>query len=178
MRCSGGTEAAPQLRSTLIIGDVADLPCLLIDDMITTGGTIAKAITALLRAGARAEIWVAATHGVLVDGAHAQLNHPAVREILVTDILRVRSAGFREMKSRLAFLQEIMLSLADDEDSAGRMAHDALGSAAEPCVFQTRVAACGNDDKVDVLRVRFRHNLLVRRSGPDQRRFDDTLDRG
>jgi ribose-phosphate pyrophosphokinase len=39
----------------------------------------------LLQAGARAEIYIAATHGLFVDGAHAKLSHPAVRAIYVTD---------------------------------------------------------------------------------------------
>jgi ribose-phosphate pyrophosphokinase len=48
-----------------VVGDVRERPCLIIDDMISTGGTIADAVTALLREGARPEMFVAATHGVV-----------------------------------------------------------------------------------------------------------------
>lgn len=68
-----------------VVGDVRERPCLIIDDMIATGGTIADAVTALLREGARPEMFVAATHGLFVGDARARLSHPAIRAIYVTD---------------------------------------------------------------------------------------------
>jgi ribose-phosphate pyrophosphokinase len=68
-----------------VVGKVSDRACLIVDDMIATGGTIAESITALLAAGARPEVTVAATHGLFVGSAREKLNHPAVREVLVTD---------------------------------------------------------------------------------------------
>jgi ribose-phosphate pyrophosphokinase len=76
-------------KITHVIGKVSGLACLIVDDMITTGGTIAESITALLMAGARPEILVAATHGLLVTGAREKLSHPAVRDVLVTDTVCV-----------------------------------------------------------------------------------------
>jgi ribose-phosphate pyrophosphokinase len=72
---------------THVVGDVRGRPCLIIDDMISTGGTIARAVEALLAAGARREIVVAASHGLFVGEAHAKLSHEAIREVLVTDSL-------------------------------------------------------------------------------------------
>jgi ribose-phosphate pyrophosphokinase len=80
-RRSSGTETAV----THVVGDVRDRSCLIIDDMISTGGTIARAIEALLAAGARPEIIVAASHGLFVGEARAQLSHRAIREVYVTD---------------------------------------------------------------------------------------------
>jgi ribose-phosphate pyrophosphokinase len=74
---------------THIVGDVTNRPCLLIDDMISTGGTIAEAVEALLEAGARPQITVAATHGLLLRGAREKLNHAAVHEVLITDTVRI-----------------------------------------------------------------------------------------
>jgi ribose-phosphate pyrophosphokinase len=74
-----GTET----KITHVVGKVSDLACLIVD-MVTTGGTVAEAITALLRAGARPEIIVAATHGLFVGGAREKVSHPAVRHVLVT----------------------------------------------------------------------------------------------
>ncbi len=68
-----------------VVGDVRGRPCLIIDDMISTGGTIAEAVAALLREGARPEMIVAATHGLFVGDARARLSHPAIRAIYVTD---------------------------------------------------------------------------------------------
>lgn len=68
-----------------VVGDVRGRPCLIIDDMISTGGTIAEAVAALLREGARPEIIVAATHGLFVGKACERLSLPAIRAIYVTD---------------------------------------------------------------------------------------------
>ena len=67
-----------------VVGHVSGRPCLIVDDMIATGGTIAESMSALLAAGARPEVTVAATHGLFVGGAREKLNHPALREVLVT----------------------------------------------------------------------------------------------
>jgi ribose-phosphate pyrophosphokinase len=80
-RRSSGTETAV----THVIGEVRGRPCLIVDDMISTGGTIARAVEALLAAGARPEIVVAATHGLFVGAAWTVLGHEAIREVLVTD---------------------------------------------------------------------------------------------
>lgn len=80
-RRSGGSHS----EVTHVVGNVRDRSCLVIDDMISTGGTIRRAVEALLVAGARPEIVVAATHGLFVGAARATLNHEAIREILVTD---------------------------------------------------------------------------------------------
>lgn len=83
-RVSGAETAV-----TAVVGTVADRACLIVDDMISTGGTLATSIAALLGAGARPEIVVAATHGLLLPGARERLDHPAVREIVVTDTVEV-----------------------------------------------------------------------------------------
>ena len=45
---------------------------------------MAESIKALLAAGARSEIVVAATHALFVPGARNKLSHPAVRDVFVT----------------------------------------------------------------------------------------------
>ncbi len=72
-----------------VIGDVHDLRPIVVDDMITTGGTIEGAVHALLEAGARPEMTVAATHGLLVDGAVDRLQDPAIAQVVVTDTVPV-----------------------------------------------------------------------------------------
>lgn len=78
-------ESGTETTVTRVVGDVRDRPCLIMDDMISTGGTMAKAIEALLAAGARPEIIVAATHGLLVKDALHKLSHETVQEVFVTD---------------------------------------------------------------------------------------------
>jgi ribose-phosphate pyrophosphokinase len=81
-------ESGTKTRVTHVVGDVRDKACLIIDDMISTGGTIAEAIEALLAAGARPEIVVAATHGPLLESAREKLNHEGIRALLVTDTIK------------------------------------------------------------------------------------------
>ena len=51
-----------------IIGDVSGHDCILIDDIVDSGGTLVNAADALLKAGAT-EVTAYITHGVLSDGA-------------------------------------------------------------------------------------------------------------
>jgi ribose-phosphate pyrophosphokinase len=83
---------------THIVGDVSGRPCLIVDDMISTGGTVAESIRALLAAGARPEFMVAVTHGLLVEHAREKLSHPAVREVLVTDSVDVREKDWPQLR--------------------------------------------------------------------------------
>jgi ribose-phosphate pyrophosphokinase len=68
-----------------LIGDVRDRPCLLVDDILATGGTIVRAIDALTRAGARPSTRVAVVHALLVGEAADRLARAGVREIVTTD---------------------------------------------------------------------------------------------
>jgi ribose-phosphate pyrophosphokinase len=82
-------ESGTETAVTHVVGDVRDRTCLIVDDMISTGGTIAESVEALLSAGARPEIIVAATHGLLLAGARDKLTHEAIREVFVTDTLAI-----------------------------------------------------------------------------------------
>jgi ribose-phosphate pyrophosphokinase len=79
-----GTSAT-ETEVTPVVADVRGRPCLIIDDMISTGGTISRAVEALLEAGAQPQITVPATHGLFVGDAPARLLQKAIREIVVTD---------------------------------------------------------------------------------------------
>ena len=86
-------ESGDKTVVTHLAGDVRGRACLIIDDMISTGGTIAESVGALLGAGASDEIIVAATHGLLVAGAREKLARKGVRELFVTDTVRVEAGG-------------------------------------------------------------------------------------
>jgi ribose-phosphate pyrophosphokinase len=69
-----------------IVGDVRAKQVLIVDDMISTGGTIEKAIKALLEAGCLSSgIKVAASHGLLVGPAAEQLGKLPIERIHVSD---------------------------------------------------------------------------------------------
>lgn len=80
VRTSGERVAVRQLT-----GEVRDRRPILVDDMITTGGTIEAAARALLDAGCRPEMTVVATHAVLVAGATERLAALPIERVVVTD---------------------------------------------------------------------------------------------
>ena len=69
-----------------IVGDVSGRVCLLVDDLIDTGRTIAKAAEALKNAGATGVV-VAATHAVFSDPATELLQSEFIDRVVVTDTL-------------------------------------------------------------------------------------------
>jgi len=75
-----------------IIGDVKGRTCILIDDIVDSGGTLCNAAQALIDAGANG---VAAyiTHGVLSGGAVARVNTSALTELVITDTILTTEAG-------------------------------------------------------------------------------------
>ncbi|MDS0198900.1 ribose-phosphate diphosphokinase [Microbacterium imperiale] len=79
-------NVANQVTVNEIVGDVRGRVCLLVDDMIDTGGTIVKAAQALKNNGAERVI-VAATHAVFSHPAVDRLQDAAIDEVVVTDTI-------------------------------------------------------------------------------------------
>ncbi|MFT4219955.1 MAG: ribose-phosphate diphosphokinase [Microbacterium sp.] len=77
-------NVANQVTVNEIVGNVHGRVCLLVDDMIDTGGTIVKAAQALKANGAERVI-VAATHAIFSDPAPERLQDGSVDEVVVTD---------------------------------------------------------------------------------------------
>lgn len=80
---------ANKVVANRVVGDVAGRRCLLIDDLIGTGGTIVKASEVLFEAGAE-EVIVAATHGELAGPAAKLLQESRVSKVIVTNTLPLR----------------------------------------------------------------------------------------
>lgn len=80
-------ESGSQTTVTRVVGEVHNRPCLIVDDMISTGGTIARSIDALLEAGAKPEFTVAATHGLLMADAREKLAKPSLKALYITDTI-------------------------------------------------------------------------------------------
>jgi len=74
-----------------IIGDVAGKDCLLIDDIVDSGGTLCNAADALLSKGA-ASVTAYITHGVLSGGAVNRIAASQLRELVTTDSIQPTTA--------------------------------------------------------------------------------------
>ena len=79
-----GTPA--KARSMNLVGDVEGKECLLVDDIIDTGGTITEAADLLMTSGARC-VRAAVTHPVLSGSAVERLNRSKVTELITTDTI-------------------------------------------------------------------------------------------
>jgi len=84
-------KVANQVSVHEIVGTVDGRTCLLVDDMIDTGGTIVKAAQALKANGAR-KVIVAATHAIFSDPASERLQDSAIDEVVVTDTIPLSAA--------------------------------------------------------------------------------------
>ena len=67
-----------------IIGDVSGRSCILVDDIVDSGGTLVNAADALLANGAK-EVYAYITHGVLSGGAVARIAGSRLKELVITD---------------------------------------------------------------------------------------------
>lgn len=74
-----------------VIGDVTGKTCLLVDDIIDSGGTLCNAADALLNMGAR-EVTAYITHGVLSGGAVARITGSNLKELVITDSIETTEA--------------------------------------------------------------------------------------
>jgi ribose-phosphate pyrophosphokinase len=74
-----------------IIGDVSGNACVLIDDIVDSGGTLVNAAEALLKAGAT-EVSAYITHGVLSEGASERIAKSKLKELVVSDSIEETDA--------------------------------------------------------------------------------------
>jgi ribose-phosphate pyrophosphokinase len=74
-----------------VIGDCAGFTCILIDDLVDSGGTLVNAADALLANGAR-DVYAYITQGVLSGGAAARITGSRLKELVITDSIQPTEA--------------------------------------------------------------------------------------
>ena len=84
-------ERAGESEVMNIIGDVKGRFCILIDDIVDSGGTLCNAAEALKKQGAT-EVVAYITHGVLSGGAVARINSSSLKELVITDSIGATDA--------------------------------------------------------------------------------------
>ena len=84
-------ERAGESEVMNIIGDVRGKACILVDDIVDSGGTLCNAADALLADGAK-EVSAYITHGVLTGGAVARVSSSRLKELVLTDTIQPTEA--------------------------------------------------------------------------------------
>jgi ribose-phosphate pyrophosphokinase len=77
-------RSAGVVSGDLFAGDVAGATAIIVDDLISTGGTLLRTAYSLRKAGA-ARIIALVTHGLFIEGAAAMLADPAIEQVILTD---------------------------------------------------------------------------------------------
>lgn len=119
-RLSGTT-----VETSGVVGDVAGRRPVLVDDMVSTGGTLVAAAEALGGLGTSREVVVAAPHGLFVGDARAKLASLPLRQLLVSDTLPVPDdLGVpRQTVSVAGVLAEAIVRLHREEPLADLSSH-------------------------------------------------------
>jgi ribose-phosphate pyrophosphokinase len=84
-------ERAGESEVMNIIGEVRGKNCILVDDIVDSGGTLCNAADALLQTGA-ADVRAYITHGVLSGGAVARISASHLKELVITDSIQPSEA--------------------------------------------------------------------------------------
>jgi ribose-phosphate pyrophosphokinase len=79
---------AHKIEEMAVVGEVDGRPCIVVDDMIDTGGTVAKGAEALAQQGA-GPIYAAATHGVLSGKAVQLLEEAPISGVVLTNTVPI-----------------------------------------------------------------------------------------
>jgi len=90
-----------------VIGEVAGRDCILIDDIIDSGGTLCNAAEALLEMGATS-VTAYITHGVLSGGAVARITASKLKELVITDSIQPTAAVRDAENIRVVSIAELM----------------------------------------------------------------------
>ena len=110
-------ERAGESEVMNVIGEVKGYTCILVDDIIDSGGTLINAADALLQNGA-ADVYAYLTHGVLSGGAVARITASRIKELVITDSIQpteaVRVAGNIRVLSIATLIAEAVERTAEE----------------------------------------------------------------
>jgi ribose-phosphate pyrophosphokinase len=110
-----------EVETLHVVGEVAGRKCVLVDDMIDSGGTIVKAAEALTAHGA-AEVYAVCTHPVLSGSAPERLENSPIRKVMVTNTLPIPpEKGFSKLAvmSVGEIIADAIRAVFEDESVSG-----------------------------------------------------------
>jgi ribose-phosphate pyrophosphokinase len=109
-----------------LIGDVANRDCIIVDDMIDTGGTLCKAAEALKDRGAK-RVFAYATHPVFSGLAAQNIADSKIDEVIITDSIpltdTIRSCGKVKQLTLAPMLAEAIRRISNEESISAMFEH-------------------------------------------------------
>ena len=90
-----------------VIGNVKNKTCILVDDIIDSGGTIVNAAKVLIDKGAK-EVFVYITHGVLSGNAVEKINKSKIKQLIVTDTINNEQKVKKSKKIQILSISNLM----------------------------------------------------------------------
>ena len=90
-----------------ILGNVKSKTCIIVDDIIDSGGTIVNAVNALKKNGAN-EVYVFITHGVLSGDAAIKIKNSKIKKLIVTDTIDKLKKINKKIKNKFKSISSIM----------------------------------------------------------------------
>ena len=99
-----------------IIGDVKNKTCIIVDDIIDSGGTIVNAVDALKKNGAN-EVYVFITHAVLSGDAVKKIKNSKIKKLIITDTIdnshKIKNNNKIEVLSISSLMSEAIKRIAN-----------------------------------------------------------------
>ncbi len=89
-----------------IIGDVSGYDCIMVDDIVDSGGTLCNAADAMLAAGAKS-VTAYITHGVLSGGAVSRIVNSNLKNLVITDSIGANEAVLTAQNIRVITIAEL-----------------------------------------------------------------------
>ncbi|MCB1526168.1 MAG: ribose-phosphate pyrophosphokinase [Hyphomicrobiaceae bacterium] len=105
--CDKRRERPGESEVMNVIGDVEGMRCILIDDIVDSGGTLCNAAAALLKNGAT-EVHAYITHGVLSGGAVSRIQKSRLKSLVITDSIEPTEAVKATRNIRLLSIADLI----------------------------------------------------------------------
>ena len=99
-----------------VIGNVSGQTCIIVDDIIDSGGTIVNAAKALKKRGAK-DVYVYITHGVLSGDAVKKIKNSKIKKLIITDTIdnsnKIKNNNKIEVLSIASLMSEAIKRIAN-----------------------------------------------------------------
>ena len=85
-------KGATEVEAMNVVGDVADRPAIMVDDITSTAGTLCEAAALLKRQGA-GDVYAAVTHAMIGPTTMERLENSSIKELIITDSIPLKYEG-------------------------------------------------------------------------------------